>query len=367
MKHRVKAFLVAGAASLALILGAGQAAAEGPEFKVDPSWPKTLPNQWILGQIGGMAVDAQDHIWVFQRPRSLNQADRGLTLTPPRSRCCRPAPSVMEFDQEGNVVQAWGGPGTNPDWPESEHGIMVDARNQVWLTGNDEKDGTILKYTRDGKFVAKFGKQGPITNSLDTTRLGRTASIAIDENARELFLADGYGNHRVFVLDADTLGFKRMWGAYGKPPTDLKLANYNPASPQFTNPVHCVKIANDGLVYVCDRTNLRIQVFQKSGEFVKEFAIRPETRGTGSAYDLAFWPDRNQTYLIIADGADGEALVVRRSDGVEVGSFGHYGKQVGQFHNIHQIVADSKGNIYTGEVDVGMRIQRFVPNAPPEK
>jgi len=158
-----------------------------------------------------------------------------------------------------------------------------------------------------------------------------------------------------------------MWGAYGKPPTDMKLENYNPAAQQFTNPVHCVKIANDGLVYVCDRTNDRVQVFQKNGTFVKEFVIRPETRGTGSSYDLAFWPDRNQTYLIIADGADGEAVIVRRADGKEVGAFGHYGKQAGQFHNIHQIVSDSKGNIYTGEVDTGMRVQKFTPNAPPVK
>jgi len=346
------------------------AAAEGPVFKVDPSWPKQLPNNWILGQIGGMTVDAQDHIWVFQRPRSLNEADRGATLTPPRSKCCVPAPSVVEFDAAGNVVQAWGGPGGfNPDWPESEHGIMVDAKNQVWLTGNSNKDGSLLKFTRDGKFLAKFGKQGPITNSQDTTQLGSTASIALDTQANELFLADGYGNHRVIVLDADSLAYKRMWGAYGKPPQDIKPApaNYNSKAEQFTNPVHCVKIANDGLVYVCDRTNDRVQVFQKNGTFVKEFAIRPETRGTGSSYDLAFWPDRNQTYLIIADGADGEAVIVRRSDGKEVGAFGHYGKQAGQFHNIHQIVTDSKGNVYTGEVDTGMRVQKFTPSAPPAK
>src|SRR6185295_16557202 len=239
------------------VFAALPAAAEGPEFKVDPSWPKQLPNNWIIGQIGGMTVDAQDHIWVFQRPRSLNEADRGATLTPKRSKCCVPAPSVVEFDPAGNVVQAWGGPGFTPDWPESEHGIMVDAKNQVWLTGNSNKDGSLLKFTRDGKFVTKFGKQGPITNSQDTTQLGSTASIALDAAANELFLADGYGNHRVIVLNADSLAYKRMWGAYGKPPTDMKMENYNPAAQQFTNPVHCVKIANDGLVYVCDRTNDR--------------------------------------------------------------------------------------------------------------
>lgn len=356
---------------LAVITAAGlwcaPALAEGPQYHLDATWPKQLPNNWIIGQIGGMAVDGQDHIWVFQRPRSLIEADRGATLKPPRSRCCVPAPSVMEFDSAGNVVSAWGAPGTVPDWPESEHAINVDGKNQVWLTGNGKSDAMLLKFTRDGKFLKQFGRLTPVTNSLDTAQLGSTASIAIDPAANEIFLADGYANHRVIVLDADTLAYKRMWGAYGKPPTDLKLPNYDPKSPQFANPVHCVKIANDGLVYVCDRSNDRIQVFRKDGTFVKEFAIRPETRGTGSSYDLAFWPDRNQTWMIIADGADGEALVVRRDDGREVGSFGHYGRQAGQFHNIHQIVADSKGNICTGEVDTGMRVQKFVPDMAPAK
>src|SRR3984893_2114748 len=340
--YRCKLLALAFLAGCGLSLCLQPAAAEGPEFKVDPSWPKQLPNNWIIGQIGGMTVDAQDHIWVFQRPRSLQPVDLARTK---QAKCCVAAPSVIEFDQEGNVVQSWGGPGFNADWPESEHGIMVDAKNQVWLTGNSNKDGSLLKFTRDGKFLTKFGKQGPITNSQDTTQLGSTASIALDTQANELFLADGYGNHRVIVLDANSLAYKRMWGAYGKPPQDIKPApaNYNPKAEQFTNPVHCVKIANDGLVYVCDRTNDRVQVFQKTGTFVKEFAIRPKTHGTGSSYDLAFWPDRHQTYLIIADGADGEAVVVRRADGKEVGAFGHYGKQGGQFHNIHQLVTDSKG------------------------
>jgi len=361
-----KMFVAAVLASVTVVAGAQAIAAEGPPtFKVDASWPKQLPNNWVIGQIGGMTVDAQDHIWVFQRPRSLNDADKGATLTPKRSRCCAPAPSVMEFDAEGNLVQAWGGPGTHPDWPVSEHGIQLDSKGQVWLTGNSDKDAQLLQFSRDGKFMRQFGKVTPVTNSMDTKQLGSVASIAIDQAANEIFLADGYSNHRVIVLDANSLTYKRMWGAYGKQPTDMKMKNYEPEAPQFTNPVHCVKIANDGLVYVCDRTNDRVQVFQKNGTFVKQFTIRPETRGTGSSYDLAFWPDRNQTYLIIADGADNEALIVRRDDGKEVGFFGHYGRQAGQFHNIHQVVTDSKGNVYTGEVDTGMRIQKFVPNAPP--
>lgn len=350
--------------TVAALAIASPAFAEGPTFKVDPNWPKQLPNNWIIGQIGGMNVDAQDHIWVFQRPRSLKDVDLAEKKN---SKCCAPAPSVMEFDVDGNVVSSWGGPGYNPDWPEIEHGIYVDPKNQIWLTGSGNKDGTLLKFSRDGKFLAKFGKQGPTAGSMDSTALGGTASLALDTQANELYLSDGYFNHRVIVVDANTMAFKRLWGAYGKPPTDMKLPNYNPKSEQFANPVHCVRLSNDGFVYVCDRTNNRIQVFQKTGAFVKEFAIRPETHGTGSSYDLAFWPDRNQTYMIIASGADGEAVIVRRDNGQEVGAFGHYGKQTGQFHNIHQIVSDSKGNIYTGEVDVGMRIQKFTPNAAPAK
>jgi hypothetical protein len=362
MSHRLK--LAASVFFLGFAFAASQAMAEGPEFKVDPSWPKQLPNNWIIGQIGGMNVDAQDHIWVFQRPRSLKDVDLAVKK---QAKCCIAAPSVIEFDAAGNVVSSWGGPGYNPDWPEVEHGIFVDGKNNILLTGSGNKDGTLLKFSRDGKFLAKFGKQGPTAGSTDTTALGGTASIALNAQANELFLSDGYFNHRVIVLDADSLAYKRMWGAYGKPPTDMKLPNYNPKSEQFANPVHCVRIANDGMVYVCDRTNDRIQVFQKNGTFVKDLVIRPETHGTGSSYDLAFWPDKNQTYLIIADGADGEAVIVRRDDGKEVGAFGHYGKQAGQFHNIHQIVSDSKGNIYTGEVDVGMRVQKFTPNMTPAK
>jgi DNA-binding beta-propeller fold protein YncE len=343
------------------------AEAAAPEFKVDPFWPKPLPNNWIVGQIGGITVDAQDHVWVFQRPRSLNEADRGATLTPKRAICCVPAPSVVEFDPSGAVVQGWGGPGTVPDWPEGEHAIYVDGKNQVWLTGNGDKDAMLLKFTRDGKFLKQFGRLATITNSLDTSQLGRAAGLAIDPAANEIFIADGYSNHRIIVLDADTLGFKRMWGAYGKPPTDLKLPIYNPAAPQFANPVHCVRIAHDGLVYVCDRSNDRVQVFHKDGSFVKEFAFLPETRGTGSSYDLEFWPDKNQTYFILADGANGQAHVVRRDDGKIMNSFGHYGRMAGQFHNIHTIALDSKGNVYTGEVDTGMRVQKFTPNIAPEK
>jgi DNA-binding beta-propeller fold protein YncE len=341
-----------------------------PQFQVDPLWPKHLPNNWILGQVSGIAVDRFDRIWVVHRPGSLTPRERAAEQNPPVSKCCVAPPPVLVFDQSGNLVKAWGGPGQGYQWPESEHGIYIDDNDFVWLAGNGKKDGQLLKFTMDGKFVLQVGKQGEGNDSNSTERLGSPADIAVDVAAKEVYAADGYANRRVVVFDSESGAYKRHWGAYGKKPSDEKTPPYDPAKPasaQFGNPVHCVRLAKDGLVYVCDRTNDRIQVFQKNGTFVKEFAIRPETRGTGSSYDLAFWPDRNQTYLIIADGADGEAVIVRRADGKEVGAFGHYGKQVGQFHNVHQLVTDSKGNVYTGEVDVGMRVQRFTPNRAPAK
>jgi DNA-binding beta-propeller fold protein YncE len=380
-KHRKK--FVLGALGLFLFAAIPSAnAAEALQFTVDPAWPKTLPNKWILGEIGGMATDAQNNVWVLQRPRSLTEDEKGAALNPPRSQCCMPAPSVIQFDSAGNVKSAWGGPGQGYQWPEREHALRLDNKGNVYLSGNGPKDQMLVKFTTDGKFVKQFGRLVDPLGSKDTTAVGRPADIFYDQAGNELYIADGYGNHRVLVIDAETFAFKRMWGAYGKAPedpmprvepapgtsTNFATANaYNPEMQHFGNPVHCVKIANDGLVYVCDRTNNRIQVFQKNGTFVKQLVIRPETRGTGSSYDLAFWPDRNQTYMIIADGADNEAVIVRRDDGKEVGFFGHYGRQAGQFHNIHQVVVDSKGNVYTGEVDTGMRIQKFVPNAPPAR
>jgi len=242
-----------------------------PRFQVDAAWPKPLPNDWIMGQAAGVAVDAQDHIWVIQRPRTLTDDEKALTLNPPPSKCCRPAPAVMEFDGEGNLVQAWGGPGEGYDWPQNEHGISIDAAGFVWIGGNGDNDGQYLKFTRAGKFVLQIGKSGAQTNSNDVTRLGRPADAEVDPETNEVYIADGYFNQRVIVFDANTGAYKRHWGAYGKKPTDEKLP-YSPAaapSPQFGNPVHCVKIAKDGLVYICDRANDRIQVFRKDGTFVR--------------------------------------------------------------------------------------------------
>jgi NHL repeat-containing protein len=338
-------------------------AAEAPKFKVDPFWPKPLPNNWIMGQAAGVAVDAQDHIWVVQRPLTLTDDEKAASLNPPRTRCCVAAPPVLEFDEEGNLLQAWGGKGAGYDWPDNEHGVYIDPKGFVWLAGNGARDGQILKFTKDGKFVMQIGKSGDQTNSQDTARLGKPANMTVDAAANELYVADGYYNHRVIVFDADTGAFKRMWGAYGKPPTDDKLPAYDPAaapSPQFGNPVHCVRIAKDGLVYVCDRMNDRIQVFRKDGSFVKEMVVEKNTLANGSVWDLEIWPDANQTFLINADGANNEVRTLLRDSGDIVGRFGRNGRMSGDFHWVHNLALDSKGNIFTTEVDTGKRAQKFV-------
>jgi DNA-binding beta-propeller fold protein YncE len=346
----------------AFVLSAGSAfAADVPKFEVDASWPKTLPNNWIMGQAAGVAVDAQDHVWVIQRPRTLTDDEKAASLNPPRSKCCVPAPPVMEFESDGKLIRAWGGPGEGYDWPENEHGIRIDSKGFVWVGGNGNTDGHILKFTQEGKFVLQIGKKGPLANSSDLTQLGRPADVAIDAAANEVYVADGYHNHRVIVFDADSGAFKRMWGAYGKPPTDKKIT-YNPAAPppqQFGNPVHCVKIANDGLVYVCDRQNDRIQVFRKDGTYVKEFLVAKETLANGSVWDLAFWIDAPQSFLLNADGANNEVRTLVRDTGEVVATFGRNGRNAGEFHWVHNLALDSKGNIYTTEVDTGKRAQKF--------
>jgi DNA-binding beta-propeller fold protein YncE len=348
---------------LAVLLALATAAANDvPRFQVDPSWPKTLPNQWIMGQASGVAVDDRDHVFVIQRPRSLTDDEKAATFSPPRTKCCLPAPPVMEFDPDGNLVRAWGGPGAGYDWPVNEHGINIDHRGFVWIGGNGPTDGHILKFTREGKFVMQIGKPGPQTDSKDVTRLGRPADVEVDPQTNEVYVADGYHNHRVIVFDAETGAYKRHWGAYGKPPTDDKLPPYTPAAApaqQFGNPLHCVKISRDGFVYVCDRVNNRIQVFRKDGTFVTEMFVAKDTLANGSVWDLDFWIDSKQTFLFNADGANNEVRTLVRRTGEVVAAFGRHGRNAGEFHWVHNLAVDSKGNIYTTEVDTGKRAQKF--------
>ena len=358
----MKAFSVSiGICLLAIGVGPAARAQAPPEYKVDASWPKQLPNNWIMGQVGGMAVDKDNHIWVLQRPSTNVKDDLGLDEKV--SICCTSAPPVLEFDAQGNLIKSWGGPGEGYDWPGTEHSIFVEQTGNVWVTGNGAKDRQAIKFTGDGKFLLEIGhpSTAPMDNA-DTSILGRPAGIEVDEKSHEVYIADGYLNRRVIVFDSETKAFKRMWGAYGNPPSNTNLTPYNPADPPsqlFRNPVHCVHVSRDGFVYVCDRVNNRIQVFTKEGKFVKEIFMRKETIGQGSAYDLAFSHDESQTYLFVADGEDNVIWIVRRGEGTIVGTIGHAGRNAGQFHHVHEIVEDSSGNLYTGEVESGRRIQKF--------
>ncbi|MGM4905271.1 hypothetical protein AB8B21_10750 [Tardiphaga sp. 866_E4_N2_1] len=364
--HRARSLRALATAALAFaalsLAPPSSRAADIPRFEVDASWPKPLPNNWILGQVGGITTDKDGHIWVIHRPRSLTDDEKGAALNPPRSKCCVSAPPVLEFDAAGNLLRSWGGPGEGYEWVGREHGIEVSDDGFVWVGGNLDNDNAILKFTTDGKFVMQIGKIAPSKGSNDTTQLGKPAETAIDKDANEIYVADGYGNRRVIVFDATTGAYKRHWGAYGNKPNDDKQAAYDPNAPvaqQFGNPVHCVKLANDALVYVCDRINNRVQVFKKDGSFVKEWFYEKATLGNGAVWDLAVWPDPKQTWLLTADGENNEIRVINRDDGKVVGTFGRNGRQAGQFHWIHAMAVDAKGNVYTAEVDTGKRIQKF--------
>jgi DNA-binding beta-propeller fold protein YncE len=346
--------------------GEVQGAVRAPIFEVDPFWPKPLPNHWLLGSSVGVTVDARDHVFIVHRGAStLNQKTEIGLATSPRTaeHCCLPAPPVLEFDPAGNVVGHWGGPGEGYDWPAWNHGITVDDKGNVWIGGGEAKDAHLLKFTRDGKFLMQIGRPGKSGGSNDTENFGRAAKIFVDSEASEAYVADGYGNRRVVVIDADTGKFKRYWGAYGNKPDDTDLGQYNPdAAPaqQFRTPVHCAELANDGLVYVCDRPNDRIQVFQKDGRFVKEAFIAKKTLGDGSVWDIAFSKDPQQKYLYLADGKNEKVYILDRDTLTILTTFGDGGRQPGQFFGVHSIATDSKGNIYTTETYEGKRLQKFV-------
>ena len=345
---------------------AGQAQDSGdgvPVFEVDPLWPKPLPNHWVLGSAIGVTVDSQDHIWIVHRGNGNLRTELGASTDPPTGECCLPAPNVLEFDQEGNLVGSWGGPGDGYDWPESNHGITVDHLDNLWIGGNGGTDAHILKFARDGTFLAQFGRPGQNDGSHDREDFGRVAKIAFDADANEAYLADGYGNKRVAVIDMDTGELKRYWGAYGNEPDDTDIGRYTPGeepAQQFRNPVHCAEPSSDGLVYVCDRPNDRIQVFQKDGTYVSETFIATETMGDGSTWDIAFSKDAEQKFIYLADGKNMKVYIIERETMEILTSFGDGGRQPGLFFAVHSIATDSRGNIYTTETYEGKRVQKFV-------
>lgn len=337
-------FLVA----VPLLFGAGAAV---PRFEPDPSWPKPLPNNWMLGQVSGIYVDSHDHIWVTNRPRSLQDHDKYAADR--KADCCRPAPPVLEFDAAGNLIQGWGGAGAGYEWPDNEHGMFVDYKENVWIGGNGQKDTNILKFTKTGKFLLQIGHHGKTGGSNDTENLNRPAGIVVYPKTNEVFVADGYGNRRVIVFDADTGAYKRHWGAYGKRPDDSvpRTRVYEGPGPQQFNTVHGIRISNDDLVYVGDRVNNRIQVFRPDGTFVKEGYIERQTSGNeGTAFDIAFSPDKQQQFFYVPDGTNKKVQILNRETLEVVGFFGgHGGHGAAEFYHIHSIATDSKGNVYLGE------------------
>jgi DNA-binding beta-propeller fold protein YncE len=337
---------------------------QAPRFEVDPVWPKPMPNHWILGSVIGVGVDSRDHVFIIHRGDStLNQrTEAGMNAKPPIGECCASAPPILEFDPDGNLVKGWGGPGDGYVWPGSNHGVAVDDKDNIWIGGNGPTDSHILKFSHDGKFLAQYGTPGQGSASNDSSHFGRVAKITFDTKAGEAYVADGYGNKRVAVLDMNSGKLKRFWGAYGNKPDDARMPPYDPSAPlaqQFRNPVHCAEPTTDGLVYVCDRPNDRIQVFQKDGKFVKEVRVAPATRGDGSVWDIAFSKDPAQKYLYLADGKNERVYVMDRQSLEILTSFGDGGRQPGQFFAVHSIATDSKGNIYTTETYEGKRLQKF--------
>ena len=351
-----------------------------PKFEVDPFWPKPLPNHWVMGMSIGVWVDNNDHIWMVHRAntidRTISQLQRGL------GECCQAAPPVLEYYEAGNVLHAWGGPGQGYDWPESNHGITVDQKGNVWIGGNGGPDSQVLKFTQDGKFLMQYGKSGArrkagaaadanveasqkdfAANSNDQESFGRVAKIFIDAKANEAYIADGYLNHRVAVIDEDTGKMKRWWGAYGNKPDDTPLGPYDENAPhaqQFRNPVHCADISVDRLVYVCDRVNDRMQVFTPDGKFVKEMYYKIKTKTDGSVWDIAFSKDPQQKWIFMADGVSENVVVIDRQTLTPITTFGDGGNSAGEFHGVHSIAIDSKGNLFTTETYEGRRIQKFI-------
>jgi len=368
-----------GAAFIALLSGAWVAqsvlenkveaqgksgAVQAPKFEVDPLWPKPLPNHWVLGSTIGVSVDGQDHVWIVHRGRSTNNNDENaLELKPPTAECCHAAPPILEFDQAGNLVNSWGGPGQGYEWPNSNHGVTVDGKGFVWIGGNDATDNHVLKFTKDGKFVKQFGFAYANSGSNDTWAFHQVAKIFVDDANNEAYISDGYGNHRVAVIDATSGQFKRYWGAYGNKPSDENFGRYNPTAPplqQFRNPVHCAELTKDRNLYVCDRVNDRIQVFTPEGKFIKEEFYMKNTLAAGSVWDIAFSKDPQQRFIYLADGQNDRVHIIDRQSLKLLTSFGDGGRQPGLFFGTHSIATDSKGNLYTTETYEGKRVQRFL-------
>jgi DNA-binding beta-propeller fold protein YncE len=360
------AVLVAGCAQPEQEAAPAATAAGGPDsgaYQVDLFWPRDLPDGWLLGHVVGVAVDKQDNVWIVQRPNSHPLAAK----TPP----------VIAFDPDGNVIRSWGGPGDGYDWGTQAHGLHIDYQQNVWvgfggglpydITSRKTTDNAhFLKFTPEGRFLLQIGKFGTGTEGSNSqTFLGQPTDVFVDPETNEAYIADGYTNRRVIVFDANTGAYKRHWGAYGKPPADGAPARGNDRPGQFDTP-HCVVIAGDGLVYVCDRNNGRIQVFRKDSTFVKEVLFGEKDssgRQTGRPGDLDFSRDREQSHLVMVDMGRDKVYTLRRDSLAEVGSLGRIGRGAGHLLTPPSLALDSKGNLFVTETTDGSRLQRFVPRS----
>ena len=326
-----------------------------PTFAVDPSWP-TLPNNWVLGQVSSVTVDGRDHVWVLHRPRTVEDEQQANA-----------APPVLEFDDTGTFIRAWGGPQAGYEWPANEHGIHVDYRGHVWIGGNSgqpESDDMLLKFTSEGELLLQIGRRSQSGGNTDTQNVRRPAEAFVYQDSNEVFVADGYGNRRVIVLDADTGAFRRMWGAFGNAPLDAPpetdAASTAGAGPSQFATVHGIEVSNDGLVYVADRNNSRIQVFTIDGAYTTQGFINRHADSASTAAGLAFSPDPQQQFMYVADQGNSRIHVVDRTTLEVLDSFGRNGEQPGDFQALHHIACDSNGNLYTAEAQRGRRVQKFV-------
>jgi len=368
--------LLSPAAAQGLITG------KAPTFEPDPTFPR-LPNNWVLGNVAGVAVDRHDNVWMIHRPRTV-PADK------------TPAPPVLEFDAAGKFLQAWGGDGSGYDWPDAEHNIFVDYKDNVWISGSSpggqskttRSDDMLIKFTDTGKFLLQVGGRSVSLGSKDAKSVNKPGDLFVSAKTNEVYVADGYGNRRVIVFDADTGAFRRMWGAFGKPPEDdpdsggrgasggppgvpagrgagrgaapVVLDTEGPGAPKFASAVHGVVVSNDNIVYVADRSHRRVQMFTPKGKYLGQMFVNRAGPASDSVSGFALSPDKDQQFLYMADYGNSHIVVANRKKMAILYQFGTRGAAPGDFQGLHHIAVDSRGNLYAAEVAPGARAQRFI-------
>src|SRR5262245_4004990 len=368
-----------GWVSLAVMLAASvcassnthaQSGTRAPQFKVDPTWP-TIPNNWVLGEVTSISVDRNDNIWVLHVPQSI-----------PEDKRANAAPPVLEFDASGKLLRSWGGPANGAAWLGREHGIFVDANDFVWIGGRagwprqttpGVSDDMIMKFTMTGELVMQIGRSGASTGNLDTENVHQATDAFVDTQAKEVYVADGYGNKRVIVFDSESGKFKRMWGAFGNPPPATFAANAPTPQPQTTPKgppefglPHAIKVSRDGVVYLADRINNRIQMFTREGKFLKQVRVTNEGSDVVPVpAGFAFSPDAKQQFLYVVDSGPMRVVIFDRQSMTQIGVVGKKGANAGEFDIVHHMAVDSKGNLYTAEIVNNRRAQKFVPVVTP--